>query len=193
MTMIRETIVTTINPTGAVHVAPLGVIADGSGWVIAPFRPSTTLENLRTTPFAVVNCTDDVRIFAGCLTGRRDYGLAAIPDFPVPRLAVALSHMRLRISSTLEDAQRPRFHCEVLGIEMHAPFLGFNRAQAAVVEAAILVSRLNFLPRQKIEQEMAYLEIAVSKTSGPAEEEAWQWLKQKIADHFGGQPRAPAR
>ncbi len=184
MTMIRETIVTTIDSAGTVHLAPLGVIADGSGWVIAPFRPSTTLENLRATPFAVVNCTDDVRIFAGCLTGRRDYGLAAIPAFPVPRLAAALSHLRLGVSSIIEDAQRPRFHCEVLGIEMHAPFLGFNRAQAAVIEAAILVSRLNFLPRQKIEQEMAYLEIAVSKTSGPAEVEAWHWLKKKVADHF---------
>jgi uncharacterized protein len=182
--MIRETIVTTINSAGTVHMAPLGVIADGSGWIIAPFRPSTTLENLRTTPFAVVNCTDDVRIFAGCLTGRRDHGLEAIPTFPVPRLAAALSHMRLGVVRIAEDAQRPRFHCEVLGLEMHAPFLGFNRAQAAVVEAAILVSRLNFLQREKVEREMAYLEIAVSKTSGPAEAEAWHWLKTKVADHF---------
>jgi len=29
----------------------------------------------------------------------------------------------------------------------HAPFVGFNRAQAAVIEAAILVSRLRMLRR----------------------------------------------
>ena len=38
-----------------------------------------------------------------------------------------------------------------------APFRGFNRAQAAVVEAAILVSRLHMLPPDKIEREIGYL------------------------------------
>ena len=61
------------SPTGDVHIAPLGIIAEGEGWIIAPFRPSTTLDNLRGVPFAVANYTDDVRVFAGCLTGRRDW------------------------------------------------------------------------------------------------------------------------
>jgi hypothetical protein len=64
--------------------------------------------------------------------------------------------------------------------------MGFNRAQAAVVEAAILVSRLEMLPREKIKQEIAYLQIAVSKTAGAAEEEAWQWLMESIAARYPG-------
>jgi uncharacterized protein len=62
----------------------------------------------------------------------------------------------------------------------HAPFQGFNRAKAAVIEAAIVVSRLGMLPREKIEQEVAYLQIAVGKTAGPDEQEAWGWLMEKI-------------
>ena len=73
MPLIRETIVTTCDARGQVHLAPLGLIADGESWIIAPFRPSTTLENLRAVPYAVANATDDVRVFAGCLTGRRDW------------------------------------------------------------------------------------------------------------------------
>jgi len=53
-----------------------------------------------------------------------------------------------------------------------------------VVEAAILVSRLHLLPREKVESEIAYLEIAVSKTAGPAEQQAWQWLMEKIQAHY---------
>jgi hypothetical protein len=75
---------------------------------------------------------------------------------------------------------RPRFRCEVLREENHAPFRGFNRAQSAVIEAAILVSRLDRLPREKIESEVAYLKIAIEKTAGPEEREAWTWLKEKI-------------
>jgi hypothetical protein len=71
-------------------------------------------------------------------------------------------------------------------LAQHAPFLGFNRAQAAVLEAAILTSRLHMLPREKIDSELAYLEIAVTKTSGPAEQEAWDWLMEKIRIHRDG-------
>ena len=178
--MIRETIVTTVSAAGVVHVAPLGIIQDGEGWIIAPFRPSTTLDNLRAVPFAVANYTDDVRVFAGSLTGRRDWPTTACDGVPVPRLAGALAHAELAVSSVTEDDQRPRFHCRVARTVSHAPFQGFNRAQAAVVEAAILVSRLNMLPRNKVEADMAYLEIAIAKTAGPREQEAWNWLAEKI-------------
>ncbi len=183
MPMIRETIVTTVDAAGAVHIAPLGIIADGGGWIVAPFRPSVTLDNLRAVPFAVANFTDDVRIFAGCLTGRNAWPTVALASGPVPRLAAALAHMELASVDVEEDAQRPRFHCRVVRTVSHAPFRGFNRAQAAVIEAAILVSRLHVLPREKIAGEIAYLEIAVGKTAGPEEREAWDWLMEKIRAH----------
>ncbi len=65
----------------------------------------------------------------------------------------------------------------------HAPFAGFNRAQAAVIEGAVLVSRLHMLPAAKIDAEMAYLQIAIDKTAGAAEHEAWGWLTGAVARH----------
>src|SRR5215470_10758710 len=185
MPMIRETIVTTADANGRPHIAPLGIIADGDGWIIAPFHPSTTLDNLRVVPFAVANFCDDVRVFAGCLTGRADWPTATSVHVPVPRLTAALAHAELAVTHVSEDAQRPRFHCRIVHRATHAPFAGFNRAQAAVIEAAILASRLHLLPREKVEREIAYLEIAVSKTAGAAEQQAWQWLMEKIRAHYG--------
>ena len=186
MPMIRETIVSTMNESGQVHLAPIGLIAEGDGWIIAPFHPSTTLNNLRSVPFAAANFTDDVRVFAGCLTGRSQWPMAACEDIPVARLANALAHVELAVTRVSEDSQRPRFHCRVLHSATHASFRGFNRAQAAVIEAAILVSRLDMLPREKIEQEIAYLQIAVGKTAGAAEREAWDWLMETIAARYAG-------
>lgn len=191
MPMIRETIVTTVNAAGAVHIAPLGIIADGDGWIIAPFHPSTTLDNLRAVPFAVANYTDDVRVFAGCLTGRHQWPTANSDNVPVPRLAGAVAHAELAVTQITEDAQRPRFHCRVVSLLSHAPFQGFNRAQFAVIEAAILASRLNMLAREKVENEIAYLEIAISKTAGPAEQEAWGWLMEKIRAYYESQSAQP--
>ena len=73
MPMIRECIVTTLSEEGKVHIAPLGLIAEEGGWILAPFRPSTTLDNLRANPYAVASFTDDVLVFACCLIGNRDW------------------------------------------------------------------------------------------------------------------------
>lgn len=167
------------------HIAPLGIIAEGDGWVIAPFRPSVTLDNLGEVPFAVANYTDDVRIFAGCLTGRKDWPTVPVEGYPVPRISAALAHSVLAVESVSDDSLRPRLSCRVVQEETHAPFTGFNRARAAVLELAILVSRLHMLPREKIETEIAYLSIAIEKTAGPDEKEAWGWLMQKVTSHFG--------
>jgi len=185
MPMIRETIVTTLNAEGNVHIAPLGLIAgEEGGWILAPFKPSTTLDNLRTNPYAVANFTDDVLVFAGCLTGNRDWPTRPATRVPGAILDGALAHAELKVDRVEEDEQRPRFHCRVVYEASHAPFQGFNRAQAAVIEAAILASRLHMLPREKIERELGYLQIAVEKTAGPREHEAWRLLVEKIEDHF---------
>jgi len=193
MPLICETIVITTNREGRVHIAPIGLIAQDGDWIIAPFRPSTTLDNLIAVPFATASHTDDVRVFAGCLTGEHLWPTVASEQVPVPRLANALSHVELAVIDIKDDPQRPRLRCRVVRLVSHMPFQGFNRAQAAVLEAAILVSRLHMLPREKIERDLAYLQTAVDKTAGPREIEAWTWLANKVAEHFAGLNPSQAR
>ena len=179
MPMIREVVVTTVSASGQAHIAPLGLIEDGEGWIIAPFRPSKTLDNLVSVPFAIANYTDDAMIFAGLVTGRHDWPLVPATMTPAPRLAAALAHAELSVAHVEDHAERPRFHCKILHREQHAPFEGFNRARNAVLECAILITRLHILPREKVDQEIDYLSIAIEKTAGPREREAWSWLMQK--------------
>jgi len=90
--------------------------------------------------------------------------------------------MELEVKNLEEDQLRPRFFCEIVYQEIHKPFLGFNRAKAAVLEAAILVSRLHMLPPEKIDAEIKYLETAIDKTAGAEEREAWEWLMMRITE-----------
>jgi hypothetical protein len=39
------------------------------------------------------------------------------------------------------------------------------------------------LPPDKIEREIGYLQIAIDKTAGPRERQAWDWLMERIAEH----------
>jgi len=180
--MIHETIVTT-RANGHTQIVPLGVRHEGEHIVLAPFRPSKTLDLLLASRCAVVNYTDDVRIFAGCLTGRYDWPTQHARQVACERLTNCLAHTELLLDAMEDDGVRPRLLFRPVLSETHAPFTGFNRAQAAVIEAAILVSRLDLLPREKIDSEMRYLAIAVEKTAGAREREAWQWLCGAIARH----------
>jgi len=181
MPLIVETVVTTKNAKGEVHIAPLGLIAEGDNWVLAPYRPSRTLDNLREVPFAVASHTDDVRVFAGCITGRKSWPTRPADEIDGAVLEGAVSHWELAVDRVTEDDVRPRFSCRVVHKATHRPWGGFNRAQAAVLECAVLVSRLNMLAPEKIEAELKYLEIAILKTAGAREAEAWGWLMERIA------------
>jgi hypothetical protein len=179
---IHEVIVTTLSADGKTHSAPMGVTEVNDHFLIKPFKPSTTYENLKRHCQCTINYTDDVRVFAGALTGHRDW-----PTLPCERiegqyLEQALSHSELTIIAVDDDSPRATFKGAIVYEQTHAPFRGFNRAQSAVIDAAILVSRLTMLPVDKIQQEIAYLTIAIDKTAGPRELEAWDWLTAKIKD-----------
>lgn len=182
--MIRETIVTTRSPEGEPHIAPMGATVIEGGYLLQPFRPSRTLDNLVNTRIAVVNFTDDVRIFAGCVVGRRmKVNVSKASRIDCPRLADALSHDEVIVDRIEDDPQRPKIYCKTHFRDAHNRFEGLNRAKAAVLEAAVLASRLDMLTDEKVDQEIAYLTIAVEKTAGPEELEAWGWVQEAIAEH----------
>jgi hypothetical protein len=191
MNRIFETIVTVRGEAERTQVTPLGVRREAESVVLAPFRPSLTLELLLQSRVAVINTTDDVRVFAGSIVGRRDWPLVAATRIDGVRLASSLAHEEIELVELVDDPQRPRLRCRSVHRETHAPFQGFNRAQAAVIEAAILVSRLSILPPGKLEAELEYLKIAIDKTAGEAELQAWSWLMEAIAAHREG--RGPTR
>jgi hypothetical protein len=185
MAFILETVVVTTDAAGTAHIAPYGLIADGDGWVLAPFRPSPAIANLAENPFAVASSPRDVRVIAGCVTGRRDWPTEPADHVPGRRLSSdhVHAHLELAVESVEEDVQRPRFRCRVVETVAVTAWPGYNRAQNAVLEAAILSTRLDMLPPEKIEREIAYLAIAIEKTAGRAEREAWGWIIDRIEAH----------
>jgi hypothetical protein len=180
---IFETVVTTVAADGTPHVAPMGVRYQGERVVLMPFKPSTTHDNVVASGHAVLNIVTDTRVFAGCVTGRKTWPTLPAERVSGVRLACALEHVELRLAERNDDAQRPVLKLDRVHTVRHASFSGFNRAQAAVIEGAVLVSRLHMLAPAKIDAEMAYLQIAIDKTAGPDEHEAWGWLRDAVAAH----------
>lgn len=190
---IFEAVITTVDADGAPHVAPFGVRYRGAQVVLMPFKPSATLDNIRASGHAVLNLTTDTRVFASSVCtrwlGAPPFGQPPlVPTNRIPglRLTGALAHSELELVADDEHAERPTLTLARALDVTHAPFPGFNRAQAAVVEGAVLVSRLHMLPADKVDAEMAYLQIAIDKTAGPDEREAWAWLREAVTRQRAG-------
>jgi hypothetical protein len=185
--MIYETIISTVDLQGNGHVTPFGIQLHDGLVVISPYKPSTTLTNILATEYAVLNLTDDVRVFAGALTGRRAFEMVLADKVVGYRLADTLVHKELKLVSVKQDDVRPQLFMEVIHEVQHQAFAGFNRAQAAVIELAVLVSRLHRLPKEKVVSEMIYLQTAIDKTAGERELQSWRWLTEKVENFYAAQ------
>lgn len=193
MPLILETIVTTTAADGTLHLVPFGLIReDDGGTVLAPFCPSPTIENLKANPVFAASSPRDIRVIAGAVTGRRDWPTLPCERIAGSRLADSFGHAEFEVERVEEDETRPRYRGRLVHEAAHSAFIGYNRAQGAVLEAAILSTRLHMLAPEKILSELRYLAIAISKTAGPREREAWGWIEDKVAAALGPDARVLA-
>jgi hypothetical protein len=186
--MIIESIVTTMDPSGRVNCAPMGVEWGEETIVIKPFLETTTFRNLMSTGVAVVNLTDDVMLFAQGATEPAEFPWTAARRIRGAVLDAACSWRELEVIHSDTTPPRSRFEMRVVHSEERRPFLGFNRARHAVLEAAILATRTHLIPAEEITRELARLQVLVDKTAGPREREAMARLTDVIGSRLERPP-----
>jgi len=186
--MIVETIVTTVAPDGTVNCAPMGVEWDDDVIVLKPFLDTATYRNVQATRTAVVNLTDDVRIFARAAISNPEYPTVAASTVRGVRLADCCSWREVEVRHLDSTPPRSRIETAVVHRGVVREFIGFNRARHAVLEAAIYATRLHLLPRDFIEREMERLQVIVDKTAGPHEHEAMALLADFVRNAAQREP-----
>ena len=180
--MIRESIVITTDLKNKPHIVPMGIIFEKKKIIISPFVPSKTFLNLKINPYAVINFTDDVNVFVDALLGKKNFKIYPTKRIKGYYLKNTLSYQDVKATRFIKNKIRPKFECKIIKETSNFPFKGFNRAQLSVIEAAILVSRINIISKKKIKKEIKYLKIAIDKTAGKNEKIAWKKLIKKIND-----------
>ena len=182
--MILEGIVTTANEDGGAHIAPMGPIVDERmrTLVLRPFRTSTTYENLKRTGRGVLHVTDDVELIAKAAVGPVE---PMPPLTPLPAgggwiIADACRWYAFEIRSRDDSQERSRLEAEVTGSGRLRDFFGFNRGKHAVIEAAILATRVSILSADDIREQFSRLAVLVEKTGGEQERRAFEFLRQYV-------------
>jgi hypothetical protein len=183
---LLEGIVTTLNRDGTPNIAPMGPIvdADFQKLLLRPFRTSVTYENLKRSGEGVLHVTDDVELLARAAVDR----LETIPSLQ-PANAVngailtdACRWYAFRVESLDDREDRTAIVARVVDCGRFRDFFGFNRAKHAVVEAAILATRIGLLEASHVLAEFDRLAAPVEKTGGHQERRAFEFLRQFVRE-----------
>ena len=186
--MILEGIVTTLSADGVVNIAPMGPRVEPAmtDLLLRPFRTATTYANLKAHAEGVFHVTDDVLLLARAAIGELEPAPVLTPARRVRGmvLADACRWYEFRVLDCDESQERAAFRAEVVHVGRGRDFFGFNRAKHAVVEAAILATRVHLLAAEHIAAEFRRLAVLVEKTGGAQEQAAFALLETWVRSRF---------
>ena len=186
--MILEGIVTTLDETGVLNIAPMGPIVDElmQQLVLRPFQTSTTFRNLRANGVGVFHVVDDVLLVAQAALNR----FTTLPTtFAASQvmgqvLADCCRWYEFQVLEIDHSKERSAFTASVEHVGRLRDFFGFNRAKHAVLEATILATRLHLIDESDVRQQLSALASPVEKTAGPREREAFQLVTTYVNDWY---------
>lgn len=188
--MILEGLVCTRSIRGEPHVAPMGPVIEDEfkRLVLRPFATSTTCRNLIRERAGVFHVTDDVQLLARAAVGRFERAPAVRPATVVEgyMLEDCCRWYEFEVREVDDRTERVTMDCAVVAHGTVRDFWGLNRGKHAVVEAAILATRLHLLRADTVADELSRLQVLVDKTGGPAEKSAFTWLKNYVAEIYSG-------
>lgn len=191
--VILEGLVTTTATDGSLHLAAMGPeVADTRAFdqiVLKPFGDSQTARLLAAQPTGVFHLTDDVLLLARVVTDSLPAPPAARAASEVPGwvLEEACEAFEFRIVQADVSGPRARLAANVVARHHGRTFRGFNRAAHAVVEAAILSTRVHLLGLEEVTRQLDLLRPLIDKTAGGREREAFALLAAHC-DRTGGSP-----
>ena len=198
--MIIEGIVTTLDPNGEANISPMGPVLDLTGKLIElrPFVGSRTLANLLARPTGVFHLTDDALLIAQAVTKRwvepPDLERARqIPGWVIPGACV---WHEFQCGFVDQSSNRATVKANIVASGRGPDFGGFNRAKHAILEASVMVSRLDFLPFPEIESALQNAERLCDKTGSSRERLALEVLQSFVAAYQssrGGSSNSMAR
>ncbi|MEI6240379.1 MAG: DUF447 domain-containing protein [Planctomycetia bacterium] len=188
--MILEGLVTTCDGDGRMHLAAMGPEVDEAAvaagtidrLVLKPFATSQTAVNLARLGAGVFHAVDDVLLIARVVTGASAPPPACLPASTVQGWVLdgACRAYEFEVVAADRSAERERLEARVVATHEGRPFVGLNRARHAVVEGAILVTRVHLLGAEEVRRRLAELRVLVAKTGGTREHEAFGLLERSV-------------
>lgn len=184
MPFIIEGLITTWNHDGSTNIAPQGpiVLVPGEKLLLRPWQGSRTYDNLWRDRCGVFHLTDDVLLLAETAIGEPRSAPVLVPATNIDGMALAdsLESWELVIEEAAEQGPRSEMTARIVNRVVRRVSSGWNRAQFAVIEMAILATRLHLIAAPIVKADLERWRTLVEKTGGVREVAAYELLAEYI-------------
>lgn len=186
--MIIETVITTLDKNNEPHFAAVGVEIDGNNLHFYLYKGSRTLENIKERKTGIINIVDKAEYLIKAALRNEELPVNRIEDANLFYLKDSCRYYKFKMLDAVEMENKYKIEGQIIFEKTNRKFLGFNRANNLLLEAAVKASRIG-IKTTKIEVN-SFLDSnkrVIMKTGDKNTENLFNFLKKYINNLGGNQ------
>lgn len=179
--MIIETVVSTVNQDNKPHFAAVGVEFTDQKAVFSLYKKSHTLSNLKSRGLGTINVVDKAEYLLKAALGTAEIKFSKIRGKELYYLTDCCIYYKFKLENILEDKEKHLIEVEITAVEENRKYIGFNRANNLLVEAAVIASRIGITKtRNDLVQFINQNRRVIKKTGDKNTQELLELLEKNI-------------
>jgi len=186
--MMIETVIITLDKNEDINFAAFGVELQKAKLFFYPYQGSRTLENIINRQEGVVNIVDKAEYLIKAALGDAQLSINKIKDEGLYYLKDSCHYYQFKVNDITEMDNKYKVSAKIVLEQMNRAYLGFNRANNLLLEAAVKASRIGITTtEEEVNSFLNNNKRVIFKTGDQNTEYLFNFLKKYIADLGGNQ------
>jgi hypothetical protein len=140
--MITETVITTVNENDKIHFSAIGIEFSKTKAVFYLYKKSITALNLKRKGSGVINIVDKAEYLIKSALNSKKIDVSQIKKNELYYLTDCCIYYEFKVLAIKNYEEKHKVEVEILVEKDNRRYIGFNRANNLLLEAAIIASRV---------------------------------------------------
>ena len=140
--MIIETVITTVNSNGKINFSAVGVEFFKSRVIFNLYKKSNTVLNLEIKDYGIINIVDKAEYLIKAALSSEKMSISELKGNDLYYLSDCCSYYQFKVLEIKDCGEKYRVEVKILNKKEKRKYIGFNRANNLLLEAAVIASRV---------------------------------------------------
>jgi len=140
--MIIETVITTVNSNGKINFSAVGVEFFKSRVIFNLYKKSNTVLNLEIKDYGIINIVDKAEYLTKAALSSEKMDISKLKENDLYYLSDCCSYYQFKVLAIKDCGEKYRVEVKILTKKENRKYIGFNRANNLLLEAAVIASRI---------------------------------------------------
>jgi len=140
--MIIETVITTVNSNGKINFSAVGVEFSKSRAIFNLYKKSNTVLNLEIKDYGIINIVDKAEYLIKAALSSEKMDISKLKENDLYYLSDCCSYYQFKVLEIKDCGEKYRVEVKILNKKENRKYIGFNRANNLLLEAAVIASRV---------------------------------------------------